>query len=84
MKRYIVNLILCIPFILSIFFFIKRRTIQEIVEVNGIIIEQGFGYSAMGVILFILGILLVSMRIGIYFLKNILNNMNNNKYCEER
>lgn len=67
MKRYIVNLILCIPFILSIFFFIKRRTIQEIVEINGVLIEQGFGYSAMGVILFILGILLVGIRTGIYF-----------------
>ena len=69
MKRYIVNLILCIPFILSIFFFIKRRTIQEIVEINGVLIEQGFGYSAMGVILFILGILLVCIKIGIYFLE---------------
>ena len=42
---------------------------QDIVEVNGVLIEQGFGYSAMGVILFILGILLVCIRIGIYFFK---------------
>lgn len=67
MKRYIINLILCIPFILSILFFIKRSTMQDIVEINGVLIEQGFGYSAMGVILFILGILLVCIRIGIYF-----------------
>lgn len=67
MKKYIINLILCIPFILSILFFIKRSTMQDIVEINGVLIEQGFGYSAMGVILFILGILLVCIRIGIYF-----------------
>lgn len=67
MKKYIINLILCIPFILSILFFIKRSTMQDVLEVNGVLIEQGFGYSAMGVILFILGILLVGIRTGIYF-----------------
>ena len=50
MKKYIINLILCIPFILSILFFIKRSTMQDVLEVNGVLIEQGFGYSAMGVI----------------------------------
>lgn len=69
MKRYIINLILCIPFILSILFFIKRSTMQDILEVNGVLIEQGFGYSAIGVILFILGILLVCIKIRIYFLE---------------
>ena len=71
MKRYIINLILCIPFILSILFFIKRSTMQDMVEVNGVLIEQGFGYSAMGIILFILGIFLVCIRTGIYFFKKI-------------
>ena len=69
MKKYIINLILCIPFILSILFFIKRSTMQDVLEVNGVLIEQGFGYSAIGIILFILGILLVCIKIGIYFLK---------------
>lgn len=77
MKKYIINLILCIPFILSILFFIKRSTMKYIVEINGVLIEQGFGYSAMGVILFILGILLVCIRIGIYFYIKIKFN---NKY----
>lgn len=63
MNKKVANLILSLPFILAIFLFVVRSTIQDIVNGDGSIIEQGFGYSVMGVILFMLGILLVCIRI---------------------
>lgn len=70
MKKKITNLFLLFPFILSIFFFILRSTISDVVEVDGSIIEQGFGYSVMGGILFIFGMLLVCIRVGASIYRN--------------
>lgn len=70
MKKFIINLFFILPFILSIFFFTLRSTIHDIVTVDNSIIEQGFGYSAIAIILFVLGILLVCVRIAVYLYKN--------------
>ena len=70
MKKFLINLFLTLPFILSIFFFTLRSTIHDIVNIDDSIIEQGFGYSAIATILFVVGILLVCIRIVVYLYKN--------------
>lgn len=71
MKKLIMNLITFTPFIFSMILFKIRTTTPDIVYSNGKTVEQGFGYSAAGAILCLLGIIMICVRLGLYFYKKI-------------
>lgn len=71
MKKLFINLITFVPFICSMILFKISAITPDIVQSDGTIVEQGFGYSASGAILCILGIIIIFIRLGLYFYKKI-------------
>ncbi|MDZ4406731.1 hypothetical protein ORM92_23040 [Bacillus cereus] len=68
MKKPIINLISFASFIVSMVFFIIATQKSYIDDVTGR--EYGFGYGATASIFFILGIIIVCIRLGVVFIKN--------------
>ncbi|MBM7835569.1 hypothetical protein [Clostridium sardiniense] len=56
------KIIYILPFILGVSLFMIRGGVPDIVLVNGDVIEQGFGYSASGLIFFVMGIIMIMVK----------------------
>ena len=73
MRKLFINLITFVPFIFSMVLFKINAITPDIAQSDGTIVEQGFGYSAAGAIPCVLGIVIVCIRLGLYFYKKIKN-----------
>lgn len=71
MRKLFINLITFAPFVIAIILFKISSITLDIVQSDGTIIEQGFGYSAAGAILCIVGIIMLSIRLGLYLYRKI-------------
>lgn len=66
MKKPIINVVTFTPFIISMIFWIIS-TQKSYIDANGL--EHGFAYLASTSLFFILGIIIVCIRLGVSFIK---------------